>query len=153
MNTNDLKIIKQLMRYARTTWAELGTLLHLSAPAVAERVHKLVETGVIKGYTALIDPEKIGYGLAALIFVTLERPNFRDSFLERMQNLAEIQECHHITGEEDYVLKVRCTGTGDLERLISEEIKSLEGVMKTKTMIILSTVKETTMLPVKMKKE
>ena len=153
MNTNDLKIIKQLMNCARTTWAELGTLLHLSAPAVAERVHKLEEAGVIKGYTALIDPEKIGYGLAALVFVTLERPKFRDNFLERMQELDEIQACHHITGEEDYVLKVRCTGTGDLERLISEEIKSLEGVMKTKTMIILSTVKETTMLPVKMKKE
>lgn len=149
LDTNDCKIVKRLMAQARTTWAELGTLLQLSAPAVAERVRKLEEAGVIKGYSAIIDPDRIGCGLAALIFVTLERPEQRKAFLHKINSLAEIQECHHITGEEDYVLKVRCTSTSDLERLISEEIKSLPGIIKTKTTIILSTVKETTMMPIK----
>jgi len=148
MNNNDLKIIEQLMRHARTTWAELGALLGLSAPAAADRVRKLEETGVIKGYTALINPEEIGCGLAAIIAVTLERPEVRNDFLRLVMNLAEILECHHIAGEQDYLLKVRCSGTRDLERLISEEIKSLPGI-KTSTTVILSTVKETPVLPVK----
>ena len=65
MNINDSKIIGQLMSNARTTWAELGALIGLSAPAAAERVRKLEESGVIKGYAALIDPDAIGCGLAA----------------------------------------------------------------------------------------
>ncbi|TCL37675.1 Lrp/AsnC family leucine-responsive transcriptional regulator [Anaerospora hongkongensis] len=148
MNSNDLKIIEQLMRHARTTWAELGALLGLSAPAAADRVRKLEETGVIKGYAALINPDEIGCGLAAMIAVTLERPEVRSDFLRLVMNLAEVLECHHIAGEQDYMIKVRCSGTRDLERLISEEIKALPGI-KTRTTVILSTVKETPVLPVK----
>lgn len=148
MNSNDLKIIEQLMRHARTTWAELGALLGLSAPAAADRVRKLEEAGVIKGYAALINPDEIGCGLAAMIAVTLERPEVRSDFLRLVMNLAEVLECHHIAGEQDYLLKVRCSGTRDLERLISEEIKALPGI-KTRTTVILSTVKETPVLPVK----
>lgn len=148
MNSNDLKIIEQLMRHARTTWAELGALLGLSAPAAADRVRKLEETGVIKGYAALINPDEIGCGLAAMIAVTLERPEVRSDFLRLVINLAEVLECHHIAGEQDYMIKVRCSGTRDLERLISEEIKALPGI-KTRTTVILSTVKETPVLPVK----
>lgn len=147
MNTNDLKAIEQLMRHARTTWAELGALLGLSAPAAADRVRKLEEAGVIKGYSALINPDEIGCGLAAMIAVTLERPEVRSDFLRLVMNLAQVLECHHIAGEQDYMLKVRCSGTRDLERLISEEIKALPGI-RTRTTVILSTVKETTILPV-----
>lgn len=148
MDNNDLKVIERLMRHARTTWAELGALLGLSAPAAADRVRKLEETGVIKGYSALINPDEIGCGLAAIIAVTLERPEVRNDFLHLVMNLAEVLECHHIAGEQDYMLKVRCSGTRDLERLISEEIKSLPGI-KTRTTVILSTVKETPILPIK----
>jgi Lrp/AsnC family leucine-responsive transcriptional regulator len=152
MDSNDLKVIRRLMEQARTTWAELGTLLGLSAPAAADRVHKLEEAGVIKGYSALVDPEAIGYGLAAFISVMLERPEHRAEFLRKVNALPEIQECHHAAGNEDYILKVRCRGTRDLERLISEELKSLQGV-KTKTTVILSTVKETPILPIQAGRE
>jgi Lrp/AsnC family transcriptional regulator, leucine-responsive regulatory protein len=148
LDSNDFKVIKRLMEQTRTTWAELGTLLGLSAPAAAERVRKLEELGVIKGYSALINPEEIGCGLAALISVTLERPEQKKEFLTKVNNLPEILECHHIAGAEDYILKVRCSGTCDLERLISEEIKSLSGT-RTRTTVILSTVKETPILPIK----
>lgn len=144
----DLKVIKQMMEKARTTWAELGVILGLSAPAAAERVHKLEERGIIKGYCALVDPEAIGYGLAAFIAIVLEKPEHRKGFLEFVQCKAEVQECHHIAGEEDYILKVRCRGTRDLEQLVSQEIKSIPGVAKTRTTIILSTVKETPILPI-----
>lgn len=148
MNNNDMKIIERLMTHGRTTWAELGALLGLSAPAAADRVHRLEENGVIKGYSALINPEEIGCGLAAIIAITLERSEVKPDFIHLMMSLAEVLECHHIAGAEDYIIKVRCSGTRDLERLISEEIKSLPGV-KTRTTVILSTVKETPILPIK----
>lgn len=147
MNDTDLKIVQRLMTQARTTWADLGALLGLSAPAAADRVRKLEELGVIKGYTALIEPEAVGYGLAAFIAVTLDCSGQRPEFLQQVHGVPEIQECHHIAGAEDYILKVRCTSTRDLERLITEEIKSLPGV-KTRTTVILSTIKETPVLPV-----
>ncbi|BBB90684.1 MAG TPA: Lrp/AsnC family transcriptional regulator [Methylomusa anaerophila] len=146
LNSIDLKLVGHLMNYGRTTWAELGTLLDLSAPAAAERVRKLEEKGIIKGFTAIIDPESVGYGLLALIAVTLERCEHKDAFLARIGIMPEIQECHHVAGQEDYILKVRCTGTHDLERIISNEIKIFPGA-KTRTTIILSTIKETPILP------
>lgn len=152
MNSNDLKLINHLMHQARSTWAELGTLLGLSAPAAADRVHKLEEAGIIKGYSALIDPDAIGCGLAALISVIVENSEQRTNLLEKVHELPEILECHHVAGDVDYILKVRCADTRDLERLISKEIKSFSGI-KTRTMVILSTVKETPILPLHLKKE
>lgn len=146
MDTNDLKVLRRLMAQARSTWAELGTLLGLSAPAAADRVRKLEEAGIIKGYAALIDPEAIGCGLAALISVIVEKPEERAKLLKKVEELAEIQECHHVAGDVDYILKVRCANTRALERLISTELKSIPGI-KTRTMVILSTVKETPILP------
>lgn len=146
MNINDSKVIGQLMSNARTTWAELGALIGLSAPAAAERVRKLEESGVIKGYAALIDPDAIGCGLAALISLTIENPASRPAIIKRIGELAEILECHHVAGDVDYILKVRCSGTRDLERLISNELKAFPGV-RTKTTVILSTIKETPVLP------
>lgn len=149
MDINDSKVIKQLMEKGRSTWAELGTLVGLSAPATADRVHKLEDAGVIKGYSALVDPDAIGCGLAALISVIVEQQDQRINLLKKVNELSEILECHHVAGDVDYVLKVRCTGTRDLERLISQEIKSLPGI-KTRTMVILSTLKETPILPLKL---
>ena len=147
MDSFDNKIIQQLMNSARTTWAELGSILGLSAPGAADRVRKLEEKGVIKGYSALIDHEAVGLNLAALIAVYLDRPQHRQHFLARIQAMPEVLECHHIAGDEDYLLKIRCRNTRDLERIISDEIKSIDGVIKTRTTIILATVKETPILP------
>jgi Lrp/AsnC family leucine-responsive transcriptional regulator len=139
------------MEQARSTWAELGTLLGLSAPAAAERVRKLEEAHIIKGYSAIVDPDAIGCGLGALISVTLESPEQKPAFLNLVNTLPEIMECHHIAGAEDYVLKVRCTDTRGLEWLISEKIKALPGI-KTRTTVILSTVKESPILPIKIER-
>jgi Lrp/AsnC family transcriptional regulator, leucine-responsive regulatory protein len=98
-----------------------------------------------------VNSEAIGYPLTALIAVTLEKPKHRAAFLKKVEQLAEIQECHHVTGDDDYWLKVRCQSTQDLERLISDELKELPGILRTRTTIVLSTVKETTVLPIKRK--
>ena len=148
MDTIDLKVISKLMMNGRMTWAELASCLGLSSPATAERVHRLEEQGVIKGFTALVEPEAVGCGLTAFVAVTLERPEHRNSFLQRITEMGEVQECHHVAGEDDYILKVRCRGTRDLERVVSDEIKSMPGVVRTRTSIVMSTHKETPVPPI-----
>ncbi|MBC8081029.1 MAG: Lrp/AsnC family transcriptional regulator [Gorillibacterium sp.] len=147
MDALDYKIIQALMLDGRKTWSELAGVLGLSSPAAADRVRRLEEQGVIMGYTAIIQAESVGCDLAALIAVSLEKPEHREAFLNKINRMTEVQECHHTAGDEDYLLKVRCRGTKDLERMISQELKTLPGILKTKTTIILSTVKETSNLP------
>ncbi|MDX2215390.1 MAG: Lrp/AsnC family transcriptional regulator [Oculatellaceae cyanobacterium bins.114] len=147
LNEVDFKVIQHLMAQGRITWSELAGILELSAPATADRVRRLEDRSVIRGYAALVNPEAIGLHLTAFIAVTLERPEHRDAFLDRVNALTEVQDCHHVTGEDDYLLKVRCRHTKDLERLISEQLKALPGILKTRTTIALSTVKETPVLP------
>lgn len=148
MDSIDIKALSELMANGRATWADLAGRLGLSGPAISERVHRLEEREVIKGYAALVDPEAVGCALTAFVAVALERPGDRESFLEKISGMAEVQECHHVAGEDDYLLKVRCRGTRDLESLISIQIKGIPGVAKTRTAIVLNTYKETPVLPV-----
>lgn len=149
MNAIDSKLLKRLQKDGRASWATLGKLVDLTPPAVAERVKRLEEQGVIKGFSALLDPSQIGLELTAIVAVTLERPKDRKAFLELVDDLPEIQECHHVSGEHDYMLKIRCAGTADLERIVSDELKSVPGVMRMHTTIVLRTTKETTALVVR----
>ena len=142
MDNLDYKALAFLMNNGRAAWSDLAELLGMSAPAAAERVRKLEESGVIKGYTAMVDPASVGLSLTAFIEVTLERPQHRTKFLAKIASLSEVQECHHVTGDYDYLLKIRCVDTTDLDRVISDEIKNVVGVTKTKTSITLSTKKE-----------
>ncbi len=137
------------MTNGRATWAELAGRVQLSAPATADRVRRLEERGIIQGYAALVDAAFVGCGLTAFIAVTLERPVYRAAFLERVQQLPEVQECHHVAGEDDFLLKVRCASTGELERIVSDEIKGLDGIAHTRTTVVLSTSKETPVLPLR----
>ena len=147
MDAIDIKVVYHLMTQGRITWSELAILLGLSAPATADRVKRLEERGVIQGYSARIHPAAIGCQLTAFVAVTLQHPQYRDGFLQRIQTLPTILECHHITGEDDYLLKVRCQNTQHLEQILSEEIKGIYGILKTRTTVVLSTPKETTRLP------
>jgi Lrp/AsnC family transcriptional regulator, leucine-responsive regulatory protein len=144
----DIKVLQQLMVQGRITWSELAGLLQLSAPATADRVRRLEEKGIIQSYAALVNPELIGCGITAFIAVTLDRPEHRQGFIDLVTQLPEIQECHHVTGDDDYLLKVRCASTRSLEALISNQIKGLPGILRTRTTLALSTVKETPALPI-----
>jgi Lrp/AsnC family transcriptional regulator, leucine-responsive regulatory protein len=148
ISTIDSKVIGLLMRRGRASWAELAKHLRLSPPAAAERVRKLEEHGVIRGYAALVSAEALGYPLTAFVAVTLERPQYRQAFLRRVASMKEIVECHHVAGEYDYLLKVRSRGTQDLDRVLSEKLKAVAGVARTVTTIVLSTAKESIEVPV-----
>ena len=139
----DIKILSLLANQGRMTWSELASQLRLSAPAAADRVKRLEERGIIAGYSARLNSEALGLDLTAFIAVTLAQPRHRQGFLEFVKASSAILECHHVTGDDDYLLKVRCRNTQELESLISEDLKSIEGVLKTRTQIVLSTVKET----------
>ena len=143
----DLAALARLMDDGRVTWAELASALRLSPAAAAERVRRLERAGVIRGYAALVEPAALGLGLTALVGVTLAHHQKRAVFLRRIQQLGEVQESHHVTGDYDYLLKVRCADTQALERLVNEELKDRSGVAETRTLIVLSTAKETPRLP------
>jgi Lrp/AsnC family transcriptional regulator, leucine-responsive regulatory protein len=143
----DMRAVAHLQAAGRETWTQLGETLGVTGPAAAERVRRLEERGVIRGYAALLDPEAVGARLTAFVAVTLRRPKHRRAFLKRVEALPEVQECHHVAGDDDYLLKVRCSSTGHLDRVLSEELKGVPGVVRTRTTIVLGTLKETTVLP------
>lgn len=132
----------------RITWSELAIRCGVSSPAIAERVRRLEKRRIVQGYRVVVDPAQLGYDITAFVAVVLEHPQYRQGFLAYVQATAAIQECHHVAGDGDYLLKVRCHKMADLERILSEELKGLPGILQTKTSIALSTVKETTALKV-----
>ena len=148
LDSLDSKAVERLTKDGRESWADLGAALGLSAPAAAERVRRLQERGVIRGFTAVADPEAAGFPVLAFVAVTLDRQGVRAAFLEGVRRHALIQECHHVAGDDDFLLKVRARGMRDLDHLLSEELKGRLGVARTRTTIVLGTAKETTSLPV-----
>jgi Lrp/AsnC family leucine-responsive transcriptional regulator len=143
MDSIDRKLLRRLMRDGRATWAALGGVAGLSAAAAAQRVKRLEEAGVISGYAARVDAEQAGAALLAFVSVRFTDPARRAAFLKRVKSLPWVQECHHVTGDMDYLLKLRCGGTRDLERLISVELKDRCKVSETRTSIVLASAKET----------
>ncbi len=147
MDALDFKALSRLQQFGRDSWKHLGELLGITAQAAADRIHRLEEQGVVHGYAALIDPESVGLHVAAFVAVSLERPKHLEGFLERVSSLSEVQECHHVTGDDDYLLKVRCRSTTDLERIVDDELRAVPGVVRTRTTIVLRSTKETVALP------
>jgi Lrp/AsnC family leucine-responsive transcriptional regulator len=148
LDSLDKKALSFLSQRGRATWAELGQLLGLSAPSAADRVRKLEEQGVVRGYAALVDPASVGYPLTAYISVSLTSHRQRASFLRAIETIEQVCECHHVAGEDDYLLKVRCRGTEDLDHLLTRELKEKLGVARTRTTIVLGTAKESVRVPI-----
>jgi Lrp/AsnC family leucine-responsive transcriptional regulator len=142
MDDRDLQLLSLLQRNARTTNADLARALGIAASAVHERIRKLERRGVIRGYTARVDPTAIGQGLLAFIFVQAdERPGGVDVG-EVLAAVPEVQEAHHIAGEDCYLVKVRCASTSALGELLKERLSPLPEVQRTRTIVVLGTVKE-----------
>lgn len=142
-----------LQQDGRASWADLGTALGLSAPAAAERVRKLTGNGTIRGFAAVLDPGAAGFPVLAFVAVTLTSQGSRAAFLNAVRRHELIQECHHVAGDEDYLLKVRCRDTEALERLLTQELKAHDGVVRTRTTVVLSTAKETALPPLPLPSE
>jgi Lrp/AsnC family transcriptional regulator, leucine-responsive regulatory protein len=145
----DSKLLRALVKNARASWAELAQLIGYSPPAAADRVHRLEERGAILGYSARLNAELTGYPLTAFVSVILDRPARRADFLKQVIKLERVLEVHHTAGNEDYLLKVVSQSTRDLEHFLSDILKSIPGLARTRTTIVLATAKEAPLLPAK----
>jgi len=134
----DRQLLDELQSDCKRSLKEIGAAVGLSAPSVMERVRKLENAEIIKGYHALLDARKIGLDIAALIGVSITSPGLLSSFEEWVDSIPQVLECHHVTGGHTLLLKVKTQNTEDLEKLISR-IRSIEGVVSTETMVVLST--------------
>jgi Lrp/AsnC family leucine-responsive transcriptional regulator len=139
MDDIDKKILKLLSANARATLSELAGEIALSLPAISERLKKLEASGVIRQYTTILDPAKLNKHLMALMFLRFDNPKHGDRFAELSKAEPEIKECYYITGDFDYSLKILPENTGTLEKLLTR-IKNAPGVVKTQTIVILSTI-------------
>ncbi|MBV7276243.1 Lrp/AsnC family transcriptional regulator [Clostridium thailandense] len=140
MDSLDIKILKLLQNNARITASDISSKINLSVPAVSDRLRKLDASGVIEKYTIIINAKKLNRDLTVIMFISLESPKYINKFLDSIQKEDEILECHYLAGDYDYALKIVTENTETLEKILNR-IKSLNGVVKTKTTISLSTIK------------
>lgn len=146
MDEIDRQLLTLLQLNGRLSYQELGGQVGLSTSAVNERVKKLQAAGVIRGTVTLVDSKVVGLDLCAFMQVLTSEPQNERTFLERLQDISEVQECHHVTGEFSYLLKIRTRNTSSFEELL-KQIKELPGVVRTHTIVSLSSPKETTAVP------
>jgi Lrp/AsnC family transcriptional regulator, leucine-responsive regulatory protein len=134
----DLHLLGLLQEDCRTALARLGEQVGLSAPAVLERIKKLEAAGVIRGYCAILDAKRLGLDITAFIGVVISHPTLIEDFERRVAERDDVLEVHHVTGAYTLLLKVKTANTSTLERLISQ-IRAIDGVGRTETLVVLST--------------
>ncbi|MCW5890013.1 MAG: Lrp/AsnC family transcriptional regulator [bacterium] len=137
----DLRILAALQEDCRTPLTRLGERVGLSAPSVLERIKKLEAARVVTGYHAALDARRLGLDVTAFIGVLASSADLIARFEECITAMDEVLECHHVTGEFTLLLKVKTADTSSLERLISR-IRALDGVSRTDTSVVLSTLAE-----------
>lgn len=151
----DRKILEILQNNGRITNVQLAAEVGISPPAMLERVKRLENTGIIRRFVALVDPQKLGRDILALVSISLAMHHLRsiDEFTRSVNQLEEVLECYHITGEEDFLLKVAVKNIVQYEDFILNKITRIPGINKIKTTFVLSTVKYETRIPVESDEE
>jgi Lrp/AsnC family leucine-responsive transcriptional regulator len=133
----DRRIVDLLRSDGRMSYTDLGKAMGLSTSAVHQRVRRLEERGVIKGYAAIVDHAALDLPLTAFISITPLDPAAPDDIPERLRDLPELEACHSVAGEENYILKARVRAPGDLEDLLGR-VRATANVA-TRTTVVLST--------------
>jgi Lrp/AsnC family leucine-responsive transcriptional regulator len=144
IDQRDSQILHLIQRDASLAQAEIARQVGLSTAAVHERLKKLETSGVIRRWTAVVDPQSVGASVTAFVEVFLDHPRHEPALLEQVATLDEVLECHHVTGEFSLLLKVRVHDMEALRQLLLHQFGSLEGVNRTRTVVVLSTEKEET---------
>lgn len=149
LDSTDFSLLEHLQADARLTHTELARRVDLSPQGLQKRLRRLEEMGVIQQYVALINREALGYDMFCFVQVTLQRhePTAVAGFRERVQQMAEVLECHHLTGEYDYLLKVVLKNRKHLEKFLLETLTPIPSMDKIRTSLVLSEIKATTTLP------
>ncbi len=140
MDQIDVKILKCLQADARENASLISEKVGMSVSAVIERIRKMESSGLIERHTTIINNQKAGKDVSAILQVALEHPKYNDDFRVVVQEIREVLECCFVTGEFDYLMKVVTDNTESLERLLNT-IKSIPGVQRTLTSVVMSAVK------------
>lgn len=142
MDHIDRNILSELSKNGRATASEISKKVSLSIPAVAERIRKMEESGMIECYTVKINRAKSNLKLTAFVSVQIDKTENIGNFREAVTRYPAVLECHHVAGPYDYLLKVLVEDTAALEKFLSCELKQIPGVSGSNTTIVLSTLKE-----------
>ena len=146
----DRMILDILQSNAKITNAQLSKEIGLSPAPTLERVKKLENSGIIKSYHAKLDTDKIGMGVSTFVYATLKGHNKKniEIFMDAINQIDEVIECHHVTGSGDFVLKVIAADIASYQKLMLERVSDIDVVDNLQSMVILSTFKDSKVMPI-----
>ncbi|HAC24010.1 MAG TPA: AsnC family transcriptional regulator [Cytophagales bacterium] len=146
----DRKILELLQANSNITNAQLAQEIGLSPAPTLERVKKLEQAGIIRSYHALVDPASVGLGVSTFVTVSLKGHNKEniEKFISAIRNIEEVVECHHVTGQADFILKVVAPDIPAYQTLMLEKVTNIEVVDNLQSTIILSTFKDSKAIPI-----
>ena len=145
----DRKILRMLQENSKITNAYLYTQIGLSPAPTLERVRKLEKKGIISGYHAQLNLSKIGLGVSTFVLVSLKEHNKKNIniFLDKINKVKNVIECHHITGTGDFILKVVSENIASYQKLMLDKVSEIEATDSLQSMVILSTFKDNKVMP------
>ncbi|MBA3531124.1 MAG: Lrp/AsnC family transcriptional regulator [Ardenticatenales bacterium] len=144
----DLQILNIMQYNARVSNAEIARQVGMAPSAILERIRKLETRGIIQGYETRLNPKALGLGLLAYVFVRSEEPLGSGETGKKLTEIPEVQEVHHIAGEDCYLVKVRAENTEALGHLLRQRFGAIGSIRSTRTTIVLLALKETTHLQI-----
>lgn len=147
LDETDREILRALQEDARTPFSEIARRIEMSSATVHDRVNRMEDAGIIRGYHADVDPKAVGYGISAVVGLRVEQGREEET-LELLKAVEGVQEINLTTGEWDIVMRVFAENTEQLRQLMFEKVSQLEGFSRTQTMVVLGTEYETHELPI-----
>ncbi len=147
----DTQLLNLLQEDGRITNAELAKRVGLSPPSVLQRVRALEQNGFILGYTALLDPMKMGYNITvfASVSLSLHQDMSIERFRKAIQDIPEVQECYNVSGEYDFLLKILVVDMHAYELVVREKISRIRGIRQINSSFVFGVTKHTTAIPIK----
>jgi DNA-binding Lrp family transcriptional regulator len=149
MDNIDRKILRMLQENSKITNSYLSKQIGLSPAPTLERVRKLEKKGIISGYHAQLNLSKIGLGVSTFVLVSLKEHNKKNIniFLDKINKVENVIECHHITGTGDFILKVVSENIASYQKLMLDKVSEIEATDSLQSMVILSTFKDNKVMP------
>ena len=147
LDDTDRAILRILQEDARTPFSEVARRIDMSSATVHDRVNRMEDAGVIRGYHAKVDPKAVGVGAAAFVGLRIEQGRTEDALAE-LRAIDEVQEVHLTTGEWDVILRVVAADTDALRDFLFSNLRQIEGFARSHTMVIVGTDYEAVGLPV-----
>jgi Lrp/AsnC family leucine-responsive transcriptional regulator len=143
LDKTDRLLLDLLQGDDRLPLAQLSKRIGAPASTINDRIKRLERQGLIAGFHARLSPEALGLNLLAFMLVSWNSPKVEQAFLKKIKASPVVVECHHVTGAWNYLLKLRLESTRELEKFLADTVKSVKGVERTETLIVLSSVKDT----------